>query len=116
MEGRSAQYAGNSTVDCVASTKGGAVIFERSPLIVAIDYTTALVNALKMEQHVIYCEELFKCRSVIRHGRHVDFPILAMPIEEQIEFVQLQRAPVKATISHDDIEATMHRSQNRGAC
>ena len=37
MAGCSAQYAGYSTADLFARTKGGAVILERSPLIVAMD-------------------------------------------------------------------------------
>jgi hypothetical protein len=37
MPGRSAQYAGNSTADLVARTKGGAVMLDRSPRMVAID-------------------------------------------------------------------------------
>ena len=36
-DGLSAQKAGNSTVDFVSSTKGGAVIFERSPRMTEID-------------------------------------------------------------------------------
>jgi len=38
MDGRSAQYDGNSTVDWLASRNGGAVMFDKSPLIVAIDW------------------------------------------------------------------------------
>lgn len=37
MSGCSAQYAGNSTADLVARTKGGAVMLDRSPRMVAID-------------------------------------------------------------------------------
>ena len=37
IDGCSAQYAGNSTADFVARTKGGAVMLLRSPRIVAID-------------------------------------------------------------------------------